>query len=460
VPDNPLKDTNMTQECDNSNWRDGLAADLSLLYRDGLTEDIEPIAAPVLAELALAVSGETYRSQEGFYRFQIEDLLCAAIRRQEKTRKRRLGLEKLFGIAGEKTVLGLEDRRDDAAPFFGYRSKDTLRRGEVNGRPFEDVAQENLLRQMLALADEHGFAYTAPYDGAEPSATATTTAHQKPMNSSPPEPAPSVEPTGSADTRRPTPRRPRWWHVAIVVGAALIAGAALLLVVGASGSGQTYRDKWGPIRPVYNYKLYIGNNHCDDGTNPSAYNGRCGAPADFPVFNSFINTPYYGDETEFFDGYRAEQSNGGANDPIRNVTNGDRIVVLRIYVDNDTEVREREPELTTAYNARVRVTLPANTSKSLVAYASISADRAITISDSVDLTSDRSFSLEYIPGSAVLYNRANGDNRTFQLSDEIIGSEGALIGVNSMNGVLPPSNDFSGTLVELKVRAVPQTNSQ
>jgi hypothetical protein len=444
-------------EPNDTNWQDRLAADLLLIYRDGLLDDIEPVTVPGLAELAVAVSGEPYSREKDYYFLQISGLLRAAIRRQEKTQERRLGHEMLFGIAREETVPVLEQRRDDAAPFFRYSNKDTLRRGEVKGRPFEEVVRENMLRQMLALADERGFVYTARYYRAE-SSHKTTAVDQKSASPLPGE-HPSVEPTSRADATRLKPRRSRRWHFTVAVGVVLIVGVIAFVIEGAFGSGKGYSDNWGPTRPGYDYKRYTGNTNCDDGTNPSTYNGRCGALTSFPVFNSFINTPYYGDEAAFFDGYRAERSNGNASDPVTNVTSGNGIIVLRVYVDNDAQVHEKEPELTTAHNTRVRVTLPPNTSKSLVAYAYISADRAVTVYDSVDLTSDRSFSLEYIPGSAMLYSSVDGQPHAFHLSDEIIGSEGALIGINAINGVLPPSNYLSGVTIDLKVRAVPQASA-
>jgi hypothetical protein len=272
--------------------------------------------------------------------------------------------------------------------------------------------------------------------------------------------AASIEPPSLAEL---PPHQRRWprlsWRVLAAVAVVLVAGGTALVVTsGGSSSPPTYHDVWGPTtRPIYNYRLYTGNNNCADGANPSAYNGRCGASTNFPVFNSFIHTPYYGDERMFFDGFREQQSNGKASDPIKNVTDGNRIVVLRIYVDNDAQVYPNEPKRTTAYNTRVRVELPPTVGKSLVAYAHINAERAIAVYDSVDLTSDQPFSLEYIPGSAVLYDK-QGENfhHPYPLSDEIIGSEGALVGVTKMDGVLPPETYFSGALVELKVRVVPQ----
>ena len=345
-------------EHNDTNWQNQLAADLLLIYRDGLSESIEPIVVPGLAELAVTVSGQPYSREDDYYFLQISNLLRSAIRRQEKTQERRLGLEKLFGMAGEETVLVLEQRRDDAAPFFRYSNKDTLRRGEVKGRPFEEVVRENILHQMLSLAEGHGFVYTARYDRAKSSNETTALDHE---SRRPPREHPSVEPADRADATQPELHRPRRRHIAVALGVALIVGAVAFVVEGASGSGKGYSDNWGPIRSVYNYSLYTGNTDCFDGTNPSAYNGRCGASTDFPVFNSFVNTPNYGDERTFFDGYRYEQRNGKASDPIKNVTSGDRIVVLRVIVSNDSQVDEKEPERTTAYNTRVRIYLPATT---------------------------------------------------------------------------------------------------
>jgi hypothetical protein len=125
---------------------------------------------------------------------------------------------------------------------------------------------------------------------------------------------------------------------------------------------------------------------------------------------------------------------------------------MRIYIDNMAQVYEKEPALTTAYNTRVRIALPTTAGKSLIAYAYIGADRAITVYDSAVLTASRQFSLEYIPGSAILWVRGE---HSIQLSDEIIGSKGALVGTTEANGVFSPSSSAIA-IAELKMRAVPR----
>jgi hypothetical protein len=475
-------------------WHDGLAANLLLIFGKGLRKGVAPATLTVLVELAEAVSNASNDGEPDYYCMQIENLLRKTFRRVETDPKRQLGLEKLYGIAPDEesveNVLGLESRRDDAAKLLGYGNKDTLRRGEVEGISFEKIVREDVLRVMLAIAGEHDFVFTERYGPLPPPSSTDQDDSQESSDEASPEPPATATPgapllgADETDTCRssredaqtkqavvaesdrpvvlsPPTTKSLWWlrqtgRVVAAVAASL-AGvtalvAALLFATSGSQNPPTYHDVWGPARPVYDYHRYIGNNDCADGANPSAYNGRCGASTDFPVFNSFINTPSYGDERAFFDGYRAELAKGHASDPVKNVLSGNHVVVLRIYVDNNAQVDETEPERTTAYNTRVRVYLPSTTGKSLVAYAYVSADRAITVYDSVDLTNRTPFSLEYIPGSAVLLR----GHHSYPLSDEIIGSEGALIGMNKMNGILPPETNFSGCLIELKVRAVPQ----
>jgi hypothetical protein len=431
-----------------------LVSDLERIYREGLPKDIPADYVPTMTTLAEAISGERHAGSEDYYSLQLENLIRKAIGRVPMTGERRNGVEKLFGITGGR-ILGLEARRESAAPSLGYKDADTLRRGEVNKRPFHDVLLEELLTQMVALGTEHDFAFKSDPEPTDEDETSQASAPLAPGDRAAPEtPVPG---TSASSSRTALRRRLGWrWKLVAPIGAALALGAVTLTAMGAWASHQGYHDTWGPNRLVYDYARYNGNNDCNDPTNPATYYGRCGAITTYPVFNSFINTPFYGDEAKFFDGFRAERSSRNAEDPIANVTSGDKIVVLRIYVDNMAKVYEKEPALTTAYNTRVRVSLPTNISNSLVAYAYISADRAVTVNDSVDLTSHQSFSLEYIPGSAVLYDRVDGHKRSYRLSDEIIGSEGALIGTKTTNGVLAPTNVFSGSIVNLEIRAVPQ----
>jgi hypothetical protein len=455
---------------DTSNWQDGLAADVKRIYSSGLREDIEPETVPVLAELAMELCNEPNGGEKDYYYLVIADLLRRAIG-AEPTNQRRRGLEMLFGIAEAENELGLEDRREHAVPYFPqYSNKDSLRRGEVGGQPFERVVRERVVRQMLVLADEYGFVYKARFavpadiqgdeatsdvadDGSShESATRVDlpTLSAQPLESPPP--APPLKPSQSPASSRSTTGR-RWAILVLLICLGLVGAAAILVAVGAFSSARQRIEIWGPARPFYDYRRYNGNNNCADPTNPATDYGRCGAITTYPVFNSFIHTPFYNDERAFFDGRRDDQSQHEYGDPIEDVTSKDKMVILRIYIDNMAQVYEKEPALTTAYNTRIRVALPSIVGKSLIAYAYISADRTITVYDSAVLTASQSFSLEYIPGSTVLW--VSGRHAPYHPSDEIIGSEGALIGVKGTNGVFPPS-EWAQAIVELKVRVVPQ----
>jgi hypothetical protein len=429
-----------------------LSTDLHRIYREGLPEHTDAAYVPTMTELAQTISGERYAGEDDYYSLQLANLLREAIRRLPETNERREGIERLFGIKGDH-ITGLEARRESAAHSLGYKDAETLRRGESSKRPFHDVLLEQLLTQMVALAAEHGFVFdTDP----EPTGKDETSEDGSPRALVDGAPASTETTARRADTSSRTSlrRRLRWrWRLATPIGV-VVLGAAAVAIMDSPASHLQHRGGWGPTRPVYDYNKYDGNNDCADPSNPASYYGRCGASTDYPVFNSFINTPSYGDERAFFDGYRTEHSRGHASDPVTNVTTGDRVITLRAYVDNMAQVDEKETSLTTAYNTRVRIILPTSTGSNLLAYAYITADRAVTVYDSVDLTSSQPFAIEYVPGSAVLLRH----NQSYPLSDEVIGSEGALIGTDAMNGVLPPENDFSGSLVELKVRAVPQTS--
>src|ERR1035437_6421582 len=84
-----------------------------------------------------------------------------------------------------------------------------------------------------------------------------------------------------------------------------IALVVLALGLGAAAFPVVHAEFY-PIRPTFDYNKYDPNNlNCNDPNNIAAQNGRCGS-LNGPVFDSFINTPSYGDERAFFDGHRSD----------------------------------------------------------------------------------------------------------------------------------------------------------
>jgi hypothetical protein len=205
---------------------------------------------------------------------------------------------------------------------------------------------------------------------------------------------------------------------------------------------------WGtfyPDRPVYDYNSLSWDH------------GRYGAVDGRPVFNSFINTPSYGDERAFFDGRRGNQSNMEHWDPVADVTS-DKTAVLRIYVDNMAYVFPEDPYSSTAYGARVRIHLPTATATVLRARGYIWADNADMVEDTVDLIGYEPFRVVYVPGSAVLRRH---DIYEYGLDDSIVEEEGALIGHTVMDGILPAGNRFEyAALIKVTVRIITELNSE
>jgi hypothetical protein len=223
-----------------------------------------------------------------------------------------------------------------------------------------------------------------------------------------------------------------------------LACVALAALLASPAQAEFYPD-----RPTYDYNRYDPNrSDCDDPSNAAADHGRCG-PGDGPVFNSFTNTPSYGDERPFFDGRLSSQSASSNVDQINvsRATGSD--VILRVYVNNDAN--EYLGYRTTATGAFVRVLLPTASGKVLRARAYIGAHNAVPdlVEDTADLVSSNRFSVQYVPGTARLLR----GTKSYPISDAIV-TTGAPIGDTTMNGSFPAGFDKSA-LIELHARIQP-----
>ena len=159
----------------------------------------------------------------------------------------------------------------------------------------------------------------------------------------------------------------------------------------------------------------------------------CGS-ADGPVFNSFVHTKSYGDERAFLDARRSEDtSKGSYADELRSVNVGGRRLVLRMFVNNNADPETNKSGRGIARNTRVRLELPRQPSDGVVVHGFITAANAKTVSDSVSLAGELPFKLRYRRGSAVFFRK----NRAISLSDSIVTTKGAKIGVSGPDGNLP-----------------------
>ena len=205
-----------------------------------------------------------------------------------------------------------------------------------------------------------------------------------------------------------------------------------------------------PNRPTFDYSKYNGNDNCNDASNIATQNGRCGSLTG-PVFNSFINTPSYGDERAFFDGRRTDQTVGQNADDITDVNKTTKEVVLRTYVHNNAN-QNTNNTVGIAKNTKVRIALPTATEQVLRARSYISADNAAMVEDTADLLGTEKFKVEYIPGSAKLLR----GTASYNLNDSIV-TTGAPVGDKAMNGELPGCFEFAA-LVEIRVKVIVQQN--
>lgn len=198
--------------------------------------------------------------------------------------------------------------------------------------------------------------------------------------------------------------------------------AVLLISVLALG-GKVLAASWGPERPTFTW----------------------GNPPSYITYNSFTNNPVVGDERFFFAGNIIPGT--PVMDEIQ-VKDGD-VAHLRIHFHNNAN-----PDLgLKSTNTRVKVTLPKIPVNKTWANAYMIADNSNPkfVFDSVNFVGERPLLLEYIPGTAVLHNNffKNGTPGA-PLSDDIVGS-GALVGYDSINGVVPGGPQYAG-FVNLKVR--------
>lgn len=202
-----------------------------------------------------------------------------------------------------------------------------------------------------------------------------------------------------------------------------------------------------PNRPVYDYNKHTPGGDCKDPTNPATQGGRCGS-MNGPVFNSFVNTPSYGDERSFFDGRRGDQTVGQNADDIQNVTTGTKEVVLRTYVHNNANQETNASGVGVARDTKVRIALPTAEEQVLRARSYISASNAAMVEDTADLLGNEKFKVQYVPGSAKMLRNTS----SYPLSDSIV-TTGAQIGDNATNGNLPGCFEYAA-LVEIRVKVI------
>lgn len=190
------------------------------------------------------------------------------------------------------------------------------------------------------------------------------------------------------------------------------------------------------------------------------YSGTTTRGAGHVVFNSFLNTPGVGDERGFLSAKPAtDATDSNLSDDLA-VRDGQEII-LRTYVHNNADASLNSGGQGIARNTRVRIKLPTASNAALGVISYVSADNADTgvtdadgrrnvVSDSVRLHSAAApFRLEYVAGSARLKNAAHPAGHA--MPDSIVGSTGARIGYQQLDGNVPGCFAYVG-IVTIKVK--------
>ncbi len=207
--------------------------------------------------------------------------------------------------------------------------------------------------------------------------------------------------------------------------------ALALLVAVALIPAATAIAGWGPSRPTFTWKK----------------------PAKYITFNSITDNPVVGDERPFLSG-KVSTSTGNVVDNIH-VKDGD-VVSLRVFYHNNAMAKLHK----VATNTRVKIFLPTVPATRTWATSFIVADNATpkAVSDTVDFSGDDPFTLEYVPGSAQLWNNVF---RGATLSDSIVTNTGAQIGYDKIDGNIPGCEQFSGYVtINVKVHSKPKVTPQ
>lgn len=183
---------------------------------------------------------------------------------------------------------------------------------------------------------------------------------------------------------------------------------------------------WGPARDTYTIQ------------NPS------------PVitFNSITDNPNFGDERNFVGAKSIEEKSAdGWSDDITIDKSGK--YYLRIYIENSSADNLNQ----IAQNTRIYFNIPDYESNRLQIDGYIESDNSVPtqIYDQVVFNSDKKFKIEYIPGSAKYENNNFTDG--IKLSDDIINSNGVLVGYDQMNGEFLPGYKFDGYAI-VQVNAI------
>lgn len=169
-------------------------------------------------------------------------------------------------------------------------------------------------------------------------------------------------------------------------------------------------------------------------------------PADYVTFNSITDNPVLGDERNFVRIAEAD-SNSTFKDEIK--LEPGKVYEVYIGYHNNAKSSLNQTGAGIARGTKVAVQYPTNVTPSEKGTISaiISAVNANPkeVWDEAYITSDVDVTLNYVVGSAKIYNDW-GSNGSI-LSTALFGEDGTYIGLNELNGLLPGCAEYSGHIL-------------
>lgn len=198
------------------------------------------------------------------------------------------------------------------------------------------------------------------------------------------------------------------WDAMRSLAPLIISGVVALATASVVQAGYT------PQRPTFDYAKRADN--CADVTATQTVRSACGSVD--PTFNSFINTPSYGDERAFLDArLEADDSTDSYQDEVRVGEPSGEIVVVRMYVNNNAN--EFLGPRSTAHGTRVRLTIPTGPGHALRVRGWLSSDDAVPspVTDTAEIVAKGAFRLE--PASTPQLFTAHAKDGTFLSSDAV-----------------------------------------
>lgn len=176
-----------------------------------------------------------------------------------------------------------------------------------------------------------------------------------------------------------------------------------------------------------------------------------------PVFNSIVNNPNYGDERNFVTALAIDQDIHGAWNSNTITAEDGKVYLVRIYVHNNNP----NGEDATATDTKVAFSIPTASGNQIEVGGWVNSDNAnaTQIYDDIlfQAPDGRSFHLEYVYGSAMLYNNGFASSSGIGFPDDSIvtnaSSGGALIGYEDFDGRIPGCFEYT-QIVTIKVKVV------